>query len=82
MNKKHWLVSKACVVKTVTRDLVSLIAHFIETLWVIGAGVAAAMVISTSTHLEGRPLSPSVDLLGYRVMGVDFHAEDPEPRRS
>ena len=60
MNKKHWLMYRACVVKTVTKILALLIAHLIETIWVIGAGVAAAMVISNSTHLEGRFLSPSI----------------------
>lgn len=38
-------VDKRCVSKSA-----SIISHFFETIWAMGAGVAAAMVISTSAH--------------------------------
>jgi hypothetical protein len=41
--------SKACVGKRCLSKPVSIIARFFETVWAMGAGVAAAMIISTST---------------------------------
>ncbi len=51
MNKKH-KESKlsACGVKRIRAKLASIVAHFFETVWATGAGVAGAMVISTPTH--------------------------------
>jgi hypothetical protein len=42
--------SRACVAKRSVPKLVSIIAHFFETGWAVGASVAAAMVISLPTH--------------------------------
>lgn len=39
--------------------LASIISHIFETVWAVGAGAAAAMVISTSTHLVGRHERPT-----------------------
>jgi hypothetical protein len=61
MNKKQEKSeSQACVAKRCKEGLVSIITHLWETIWAVGASVAAAMVISTSTHradAEARPLS-------------------------
>lgn len=51
MNKKNWKSkSKACVDKRCKFKLASITNHFFETIWAVGAGAAAAMVISTSTR--------------------------------
>lgn len=51
MNKKlKKSNSEARVVKSRMSKLVSIITHFFENVWAVGASVAAAMVISTSTH--------------------------------
>lgn len=51
MSKKHKKSkSSACVVKRMRVKLVSIVAHFFETVWAAGASVAGAMVISTLTH--------------------------------
>ena len=51
MSKKYWkLKSKTCGVKRTNVRLASIVAHFFETVWATGAGVAGAMVISTFTH--------------------------------
>lgn len=34
--------------------LASIISHIFESIWAMGAGVAAVMVISTSAHTAGR----------------------------
>ncbi|MEP0708301.1 MAG: hypothetical protein ABJL17_10135 [Parvibaculum sp.] len=39
----------ACGVKRMRAKLASIVAHFFETVWATGVGVAGAMV-STSTH--------------------------------
>ena len=50
MSKKHKR-SKfcACGVKRMRAKLASIVAHFFETVWAAGVGVAGAMV-STATH--------------------------------
>lgn len=48
-SKSEVRVDKRCVSKSA-----SIITHFFETIWAMGAGVAAAMVISTSAHWAGR----------------------------
>lgn len=51
MSKKHKKSkSCACGVKRMRAKLASTVAHFFETVWATGAGVAGAVVISTSTH--------------------------------
>ena len=51
MSKKYWKSkSKTCGVKRTNVRLASIVAHIFETVWATGAGVAGAMVISTSTH--------------------------------
>ena len=51
MSKEHRKSkSSACVVKRIKVKLASTTTHFFETVWAMGASVAAAMVISTSTH--------------------------------
>jgi len=51
MNKKpRNSKSKACVAKRQKSSLAMIVAKFFETTWMTGTGVAAAMVISTSTH--------------------------------
>lgn len=51
MSKKHKKSkSSVCGVKRISVKLASIVAHFFETVWAAGAGVAGAMVISTSTH--------------------------------
>jgi len=42
--------SEVRVVKCRMSKVVSIITHFFETVWAMGASAAAAMVISTSTH--------------------------------
>lgn len=39
--------------------LASIISHIFETIWAMGAGVAAAMVISSSAHTAGRLRRPA-----------------------
>lgn len=50
MNEKHG-GSKSVVSasKRIRANLASIIAHFFETVWAMGASAAAAMAISTST---------------------------------
>ncbi|MHA6721223.1 hypothetical protein ACX40Y_17450 [Sphingomonas sp. RS6] len=48
-SKSEVRVDKRCASKSA-----SIITHFFETTWAMGAGVAAAMVISTSAHQAGR----------------------------
>jgi len=51
MNKKpRKSKAKACVVKRQKSALAMIVAKIFETIWTTGTGVAAAMVISTSTH--------------------------------
>ncbi len=51
MNKKLWKSkSNACKVKCLRSKSVSIIAHFFETVWAMGASLAATMVISTPFH--------------------------------
>lgn len=45
--------SEVCVAKRCKSKLASIITHFFETLWAVGASVAAAMVISSPTHGAG-----------------------------
>ncbi len=56
MNKKRERSkAKATDAEKVKGAKLALItAHFFETVWAVGASVAAAMVISTSTHRAGR----------------------------
>jgi hypothetical protein len=49
MNKKP-RKSKACVAKRQKSALAIIGAKFFKTIWTTGTSVAAAMVISTSTH--------------------------------
>jgi hypothetical protein len=42
-------ISKVRVVNRCCANLVKFVPHFIETVWAVGAGVAAS-VVSTSTH--------------------------------
>lgn len=46
--------SKACVVKRLKSTVVEIVTHFFEFAWATGTNVAAAMVISTSTHWARR----------------------------
>ena len=51
MSKKHQkLNSVTCVVQRLKSYLVSIITHLFNIIWAMGASVAAAMAISTSTH--------------------------------
>lgn len=51
MSEKHKnSKSSACGVKRIRVKLALIVAHFFETVWATGAGVAGAMVISPSTH--------------------------------
>lgn len=56
MDEKHertkTKATAADKVKGVTLALIT--AHIFETVWAVGASVAAAMVISASTHRAGR----------------------------
>jgi hypothetical protein len=59
MSKKlRNLKSKVRVVKRCVPKSASIITHVVETIWAMGAGVAAAMVISTSAHRAGRQGAP------------------------
>ncbi len=50
MNKKFKKSrSKTCVTKRPKSKLALIISNFVETIWAVGASVAAAMAISTST---------------------------------
>ena len=51
--------SKVRVVKRLLLKLVTIISHFFDMIWTVGASVAAAMVISTSTHRAGRIMRPA-----------------------
>ena len=57
-SKSEVRVDKRCVSKSA-----SIITHFFETIWAVGAGVAAAMVISTSAHPAGRSMRPAIRLI-------------------
>lgn len=46
--------SEARVAKRRKANLVSIITHIFETVWAMGASVAAAMVFSASDHRAGR----------------------------
>ena len=48
-SKSEVRADKRCVSKSA-----SIVTHFFETAWAMGAGVAAAMAISTSAHQAGR----------------------------
>jgi hypothetical protein len=51
MSKRHWKSrSVVSAAKRLRVKLASIVAHFFETVWAMGAGVAVAMAFSTSTH--------------------------------
>ena len=54
--------SKICGVKRLLSILASITAHFFETVWAMGASVAAAMAISTPIYCAG-PLEVSRALI-------------------
>jgi len=55
MNKKSGnSKSKACGTKRFMSCLASITAHLFETVWAMGASVAAAMVISTPIYRAGH----------------------------
>jgi hypothetical protein len=54
--------SKVRADKRLASNLASLTNHFFETVWAVGASVAAAMAISTSIHWAGRTQRPALFL--------------------
>jgi hypothetical protein len=55
MNKKFGnSKTKTCGAKRLMSILASITAHFFETVWAMGASVAAAMAISTPIYCAGR----------------------------
>jgi hypothetical protein len=52
--------SKARADKKLMSNLASISNHIFETVWAVGASVAAAMAISTSIHWAGRTQRPAL----------------------
>ena len=73
--KEFEAAMKTCVVKSCKKALASITTHIFETVWAVGASVAAAMAISTSSQVSSSFSLTSLKL--YRTRSAPLHRVRP-----